>query len=88
MHHQIRTSSARHPNFSRDLVCEPLSREEWSQLMAWQELQASGKILNIPQRSCVICGKGVPMVRRADSTTCSGGCAAKLCQRTRRRKAA
>jgi|HubBroStandDraft_4_1064222.scaffolds.fasta_scaffold1706019_1 hypothetical protein len=81
------TRSARHPNFSRDLISEPFSAQEWAELLAWQEAQAPLKTLSIPARACVVCRKTVPVVRRADSTTCSRRCAATLRQRVRRKAA-
>lgn len=87
MNHQIRTSSAQHPNFARDLVRDPFSAEEWAQLGEWQKNISSRPRALLPERFCVVCKKNVPLLRRRDSTTCSRGCAAVLRQRSARRRA-
>lgn len=86
MNHGVRIHDARHPNFCRDLVVEPLGAEEWASLQAWQEAgETPARALKIPSRRCVVCGQAVPLLRRMDSTTCSARCASTLRQRVRRK---
>lgn len=83
---EIRTCSARHPNFCRDLVPEPFSPQEWARLLTG-ETPTPSTTLSIRARACVVCRQTVPVVRRADSTTCCNRCAATLRQRLRRKAA-
>lgn len=51
MNHEIRTSSARHSNFARDLIPDPFAASEIARLVEWQARSAA-----IPQRTCAACG--------------------------------
>ncbi len=76
--HSLRTSTALHPNFCRDLLREPLSPDAQESLGAWQPAQQAHPTVNIPVRRCVECSGEIPILRRGDSPTCSSRCARTL----------